>query len=338
MRRPEAAEIGVVDGLARLEALAGEWWTLWRADPRATPFQSPAWLLPWARRYAPDRSAAVAMRRDGELVAWLPLFVWQETLLLAGTGPSDYGDALVAADAANAATGTALLRALAAVADARGCAAIDLRQLRAGSPLLAGAAPRGWRDTLGDDLPCPCVALNEGELFAGASARWRRNLRHAERLLREADACTGRLDDAEIDVAATALQRLHRLRWSARGEDGVIDTALEDFLREAIPALHAVGLLRYQRIRIGERFVAAAFAMRGAASAHCYLSGFDPAWSQASPGMAVLAAAMRDAAAEGLQAFHLLRGRERYKYGFGARDRPTFRRRLERSAHAAATA
>lgn len=320
---------------AHAAAHAEEWWALWRADPRATPFQSPAWLLPWAHHYAQDRFAAIAWRERGALAGWLPVFDWHGALLLAGTGPSDYGDALLAADADCALAARVFLDALAEAADARGCVEIDLRQLRPGSALLAGAAPDGWRDHLAADLTCPVLPLG-GELFRTRSQRWRRNLRHAERLLREAGAQVGTLDAAAVGGAAAALDRLHRQRWNARGEDGVVDPLLRRFLHEAIPALHAAGLLRMQRIEHDGAVVAAAFAMRGAGSAHCYLSGFDPAWARASPGMAVLAAAIRAAAAEGLREFHLLRGREPYKYGFGAEDRPTFRRRLTRTARGAA--
>ena len=37
----------LVEDEAGLEALAPEWWELWRRCPAATPFQSRAWLLPW---------------------------------------------------------------------------------------------------------------------------------------------------------------------------------------------------------------------------------------------------------------------------------------------------
>lgn len=339
LRAAPAAAGGVEILAAAATAALGEaWWALWRADPRATPFQSPAWLLPWARHYAQERFAAIAWRERGALAGLLPVFSWQGALLLAGTGPSDYGDALVAGGLDAAAAGHVLLEALAEAADAHGCAEIDLRQLRADSPLLAGATPPGWRDAVEADLACPVLPLDAGAPFAGRSARWRRNLRHAERLLREAGAETGLLPAAEVGGAAAILERLHRRRWTARGEDGVVDALLQRFLHEAIPALHAAGLLRFQRVAHPDGVIAAAFAMRGAGAVHCYLSGFDPDWARASPGMAVLAGAIRDAAREGAREFHLLRGREPYKYGFGAEDRPTFRRRLTKAPRRLANA
>lgn len=324
--RGAGATVELVDSCARLEALAAEWWTLWRCDPRATPFQSPAWLLPWMHHYAPDRSGAIALRRAGELVALLPYFHWRGALLLAGTGPSDYGD-LLCTDAVHAAP---LLDALAAAADALGCATIDLQQLRPGSPLLGAAAPHGWLDVRGDGIACPTAPLHPAGVLGSLSARRRRNLRRARRLLHDAGIEAGGLVAAELDGAADVLVRLHRLRWAGRGEDGVVDARLQRFLHEAIPALDAAGLLRFQRLRHGQAFVAATFAMRGADGVHCYLSGFDPAWERTSPGLVAIAAAMDAAAREGAGQFHFLRGREPYKYDLGAQERPIFRRRLTR--------
>src|SRR3569832_2198457 len=74
---------------ARLCALRGEWQRLLDADPNATPFQSPAWLIAWTRHYAPDRTAAIVVHSGDRVVALVPFFTWQKILLLAGTGPSD---------------------------------------------------------------------------------------------------------------------------------------------------------------------------------------------------------------------------------------------------------
>lgn len=328
----EDGEIGCAATLGQVEALADEWWELWHACAHATPFQAPAWLLPWARHYAPDRMAAITLRQGRRLVALLPYFSWQGALLLAGTGPSDYGDALVAGGIDRTAAARALLDALARAAGALGCTEIDLRQLREDSLLLTAPAACGWRDEVGPDVPCLVLRLRTGPAFAGSSKHWRHNLRHAERLLRDAGAEVGPWPEAGLDGAAAVLERLHRLRWGARGEGGVIDVRLFAFLQDAIPALHAAGLLRFYRIELDGEVVAAAFAMRGAGAVHCYLGGFDPAWARASPGIVVLAAALQAATREGLAEFHLLRGGERYKYGFGAEARPAFRRRLAKVA------
>jgi CelD/BcsL family acetyltransferase involved in cellulose biosynthesis len=55
--------------------------------------------------------------------------------------------------------------------------------------------------------------------------------------------------------------------------------------------------------------------------AYAYLGGFDPAFEIASPGALTIEAACTEAAASGATELHFLRGREAYKYAWGARDR-----------------
>lgn len=325
LARHGGREVVVTSSEAGLAALLPGWWRLWREDPRATPFQAPAWLLPWARHYAPGRFAVIGWREHGELVALLPVFHWRGTLYLAGTGPSDYGDVLMQRDPAPGAA--EFLDALVEFAERRRLARIELRQLRVDSPLLAGHPP-GWRASTGNDLLCTVLPLRGKDPLAAQSGHWRRNLRRAERLLREAGGELRGLPHAGALAAGSSVVALHRQRWRARGEAGVIDARLARFITDAVPSLHAAGILRYHCIEHGGRAVAALLGMSGAASVHAWLCGFAPEWNRASPGILVTVAAIRGALAEGAQDFHMLRGHERYKYGFGAVDRPTWRRRL----------
>ena len=116
-----------------LQPIRPEWEKLWREVPQASPFQSPAWVLSWVQVYAPDRCRAAALWRDGQLAAFVPAFVWNGALLLAGTGPSDHASALFAPRAESAAPD--LLRAL-ADSLAQPFNRIDLQQLAGSSPLL----------------------------------------------------------------------------------------------------------------------------------------------------------------------------------------------------------
>jgi CelD/BcsL family acetyltransferase involved in cellulose biosynthesis len=46
---PDRLKAEEVADTAGLEALRADWVDLWRRVPTATPFQSPAWLVPWWR-------------------------------------------------------------------------------------------------------------------------------------------------------------------------------------------------------------------------------------------------------------------------------------------------
>jgi CelD/BcsL family acetyltransferase involved in cellulose biosynthesis len=66
--------------------------------------------------------------------------------------------------------------------------------------------------------------------------------------------------------------------------------------------------------------------------AYSYLSGFDPEFGGISPGTLAVGHAIRHAMGEGAREFDFLRGRERFKYFWGARDRPCYGRMLNRVA------
>ena len=145
-----------VSTLDELAALRDEWRALWlRSD--ATPFQAPGAVLAWARTHAPDRTRALAIREDGVLVALAPVFSWEGALLLAGTGPTDYGDAVVERGRRDVADH--VLEELARHAERSGLSRISLQQLRPVSLLLAAGAPEGWRQSRAPGDACPVAPL-----------------------------------------------------------------------------------------------------------------------------------------------------------------------------------
>jgi CelD/BcsL family acetyltransferase involved in cellulose biosynthesis len=77
-----------------------EWWDLFRRDPRATPFQSPAWQQAWwAHLGGGERIDLEARNDDGRLIGLLPMHVWYDggtrRLVPVAAGYSDYSDALI---------------------------------------------------------------------------------------------------------------------------------------------------------------------------------------------------------------------------------------------------
>jgi len=332
-RQAPGARVAILPDIDAMRERQAQWFALWRNVPDATPFQSPPWLLCWAEHYARGRSGAVVVEDGDELLAMLPYFLWQETLWLAGTGTSDYGDVLVAPRAARLVD--VLLDALVVVAQENGCGRVDLRQLRPESALLAAPAPRGWRSETTPGEPCMSMPLH-GEAGLGAvSKRWRRNAAYARRALgRTGTWVLQRVPADESSHAADVLLCLHERRWSARGEpQGVFaDRLLRGFVHEVIPRLGGAGLLRMHALKLDHRPLAATFAMHAPGATHIYLTGFDPAASRHSPGLLSIMAAIGTAAAEGDHTVHFLRGRERYKGHLGAIECTTWRRLLRRGA------
>ena len=322
--RPRA-EVGFLDGEG-LERIEPEWADLWHRCT-ASPFQHPAWLLPWARRYAPGRTGAAALRVGGRLAGLAPVFTWEGALLLAGTGPSDHADWLLAPDAGYAADAL-----LAEVTGAPGAFdRIDLRQLPPGSALIDTPAPPGWQDAHEDDEPCHLAPLDGEDGLGAASKKCRANWRYAIRRIGREGGAVEPVPPGDTQRAMQNLSRLHALRWQAKGESGVLaDPLLDGFLRDAAPALDHAGLLRLRRLRFGAETIAVLLVLAGRRTHHYYLGGFDPEYARLSPSAALVGAAMAQAAREGAEAFDFLRGAEPYKARWGARPGLTGRRILTR--------
>jgi CelD/BcsL family acetyltransferase involved in cellulose biosynthesis len=325
---PDALEIEEISTTAGLEALRPEWLELWDRTAAATPFQSPGWLLPWWRWFGNDGLLALALRSRGRLVGLVPLYVHRDgglrKLLPLGIGVSDYLDPLLETDDADA-----VLRHLGQRADRFD--RIDLENLRPGSPLLEASAPGGWRAHAHAGEPCPVLALPEpGPPLAKAVPR----LAKLPYYLRRAE----RLGAAALELASAgtlgeflgALFELHGARWQERGEGGVLaDPTVRAFHREAAECLLASGRLRLHGLRVDGRLVAVFHGFADRSRLHAYLGGFDPAVPHPGLGALMIGHAVQAAAREGLREFHFLRGREAYKYAWGATDRPSWGRRLE---------
>ncbi len=306
--------VEVLDSRAALAALTPEWHALWTRTPGATPFQSPHWLLPWWDAFGTDALRVATARRGGALAGVLPAYVLDEPggrkLLPVGAGTTDYLDAL-GEDAGP------MLRALLARAEADGVGRCDLIEVPPGSALRGVAPPPGWRATWSDSSACPVLTL------PGLPPRIRRSLRlgrnRAERAGGWAVEIAG---PGTLDAALSALVGLHQARWAAGGEPGVLcDPAVLAFHGRAAPGLLRAGLLRLATLRVGGRPAAAMMALLGPGQVFFYLSGYDVAQRVVSPGALLLGALLDQAVAESRSEAHFLRGREAYKYAWGAADR-----------------
>jgi CelD/BcsL family acetyltransferase involved in cellulose biosynthesis len=254
------------------------------------------------------------------------VFCWEGALLLAGTGPSDRGDALLEPGWEGEAP--RLLAALPRAAP-EGFDRVDLQQIAPDSPLLRAPAPEGWVEAREAGEPC-LVAPLEGEGGLGAaSGRQRSHWRHALRQLDRLGGTVGLVPPEEVGPAVEDIIRLNALRW---GEDSALaDPLLAASLRDAGPALAAAGLLRLHEVRLGGERIAALFVMAGPWAHHGYNGGFDPGHAKLSPSAILVGAAMSQASSEGVRVFDFLRGGEGYKSVWGAAPHPMHRRILRRA-------
>lgn len=309
-------------GLVRL---LPEWWGLWERAEHATPFQSPAWLLPWWQSFHPGDLFVVAVRRHDELVALAPLYreVGSERRLLPiGIAASDYLDVLID-PAFREEAGATLVETVARYAE-EFWDSWHMEELPEGAEARLLPVPDGFQAKLTAQSACPIIDLAEVDPRPArrVAKAWARARRRGEVRVATDDATSA---GRHLEV----LIRLHGRRWAERGEPGVLaDPSVQAFHRAATPHLHAAGLLRASVIEIDGQPVGAYRGLVHRGRAYGYLSGFDPAYAFESPGTILLDHAIREAIREGCHEFDLLRGQEPYKYAWGAKDRWTSRRVL----------
>jgi CelD/BcsL family acetyltransferase involved in cellulose biosynthesis len=311
-------------------ALRSEWRGLVDGCAEASPFQSPEWLLAWREAFLPAGLWALTVRDGARLAGLAPFYIHKaddgrRQLTLLGNGLSDRLD-LIAGAADQPSVSAAVFEHLwrSAAWDVA-----DFRDLPKTSPLLAGDMPSAAQDLIEAEPPCPVLAFEDG---ADLPERRRRDLARCARRIGE----RGRLGHRLADRASRAgdlgdLIRLHDARWKGRGEAGPFgDDAVRRFHESATAALLSCGSLRLELLTLDGRPVAAHYGLRQGGRGYSYIHAYEPGLAACAPGRLLLARVLDDARRDGLAEFDFLRGREAYKYEWGARDQPQFRRRIVR--------
>ena len=304
---------------ADLIAIAPAWAALWRSHP-TTPFGHPAWLLPWWRQFGTGHPR-VAVRHDADrLTGLLPMYEYQGRLLPIGAGTTDHCDVL----------GDDPASLLAVLLDTMPA---ELLAVPPESPWRGVAPPPGWTIAWQDSDSCPALALpSTMDALLAAVPHTARKLRMNRNRAARAGAITIRTATAGTlgDDMATLI-RLHQSRWVPRGEVGSLsDPLVLAFHADSAPRLLRAGLLRLCVLAVDGAAAAAIYALLSPGRIHFYLSGFDAAHTAISPGSLLLAAMLEQAIGEGRHEADFLRGREGYKYAWGAVDRMSAQARIER--------
>ena len=306
----------IITGVEGLSAIAPDWWDLFRRAAAPTPFQSPAWLLPWCRTLDRGEPLAILLRRDDEAMG-LALFSGadeegERVLRPLGAGVTDLCDALFAAGKEVEAS-AALFDALMAWTGWDRCL---WTELPGGSAILATARRRGHPS--GSSQAAPVLRLpREGGLEDAIPRQMLRTLATCRKRAEALGDVT--VESPEPEAFLTQLFRLHRLRWRQTGQDGVLaHPQVQAFHRRALPELAKHGLARFHLLRIKGRVAAAHYGLAAGSAHHYYIGGFDPELKAAGPGHLAVAHAIERALSERAAQFHFLRGEEPYKRRWGA--------------------
>jgi CelD/BcsL family acetyltransferase involved in cellulose biosynthesis len=296
---------------------AVEWRRL--AERAGHVFATREWLLTWWGHYPKAGRPLVGLARaDGEPTAIVPLSLWWRhglpILRFAGHGPSDQLGPICTPfhDPAAAAAVTAAVDA------------IPLRRF----VLLAEhvASDHGFGQLTGarELYREPSLVLRFEhatweELLQERGRNFRQQARRFPRKLEELGTVSYRLaaDPDRLQHDMDTLFRLHRQRW-----DGVETPFLQaaDFHREFAAQALAQGWLRLWFLDIAGKPIGALYGFRFAGAESAYQAGRDPAFRDYPVGFVLLAHAVREALAERMGEFRLLRGGAAYKARFANTD------------------
>lgn len=321
----------MIESVEELRSLRPEWLALWRGSSTATPFQSPDWIIPWWKYFGAGRLRVLVLKDDARPLAIAPLFIngnGRSSLHFIGAGNTDYLDVIVD-DGVRKECAPAIFNYL---CKARSWDEIDLENLRCTSPLLQPAGCGELCESVKEQDACPVLTLprSADEFLDSLPRQLRHNLSYYRHKLSQSGEVT--FEQAIEDNFAElfdALINLHLARWSMNDMTGVLFADdVKRFHRDAARDLLTHGALRLYGLCLDGSIIACLYGFHHARCTYYYLSGFDPEFAQYSPGTILVAHAIQEAIREGATAFDFLRGREDYKYRWGAVDQLIYRKQV----------
>jgi CelD/BcsL family acetyltransferase involved in cellulose biosynthesis len=325
--KPGALRVDTVSSRDDFAPLATEWDALVRGMPRPSPFLLHGWLECWCRSHGDGAQLAILVaRRDGRLVAALPLYV--HSLLGRSVGSflggrhSALADLLLAPDeppSTAAEVGRSVTRL--------DLDYVDLFGLPKGSRLAQAVGPN-----LGliERVESPVLELDGGwdAVYQEKTSSKSRNLHRRRRRQ------LGELGVLEVEVArepdelVPALEeafRIHDLRWVGRPDGSEFTTPVgRRFHREAILALAELDAPRIVLLKLDGRAIAFHYYFALEGTMYVHRLGFDPEFGRYSPGLVNTLDTIEAAAAEGLTRVEFLGGAERYKQELSDRYDPLY--------------
>jgi len=178
--------------------------------------------------------------------------------------------------------------------------------------------------------PCPYVLLpsNFEDYFQSLGSNWRRNLRRWERKLGQNYKIDFKIcnDIETVNDNMKTIFDLHQKRWRSRKKSGAFsDQRFRDFHVDVARSFAERGWLILSFLTLNDEPVAAGYAFRYAQKLFCYLSGFDPQYSEYEVGNLRHIYLLKHCIENGLKEYDFLRGSESYKRLWNA----SVRRNLE---------
>ncbi len=312
------------------------WEALLDNNKRATIFQTPEWNRIWWENFRPGKELMLlAFAGEGISPAGIaPLYSTQSTggqrvlRIVGGIDLSDYLD-LIYHTGHEEPLCMALLSYL---RENRGeWDALELHNVPADSPTLTvlkkAANEMGFRATAEEEEVCPYIPLPStwddylSTLGKKDRHELRRKMRKAGREGGDKRYVVG--GENNLSMELDEFFRLHRKSGEDKKE--FMEDGIEKFFHDFSAQFHERGWLDLSFLEINEQRAASLLSFKYRGRVYLYNSGFDPAFSSYSAGIALMGQSIKDAIEEGYQKYDFLRGSEGYKYRLGAQDVPVYK-------------
>lgn len=279
-----------------------------------TPFSTWQWLSTWWNHFGKGKELLLLTVRNGkgEPLGIAPLYVESGKIeLLGDTALCDYQDFIVVKGKEES-----FLRILLSfLYDSYGFP-LCIHLLPAFSPLLdtLRALEQG-RVYAKDTSPFILLPSSFEEYLLSLRQKQRHELRRKIRRIET---------KGEIGFCCTESQKAFdvfiKLHKDSAKKTRFLTPTRESFFFDIARLFAEQDWLRLFFLTFHQREIASLFCFQFKETLYVYNSGYDSEYSTLSPGIVLMTYAIRDSIERGLKEFNLLRGDERYKYHFGAKD------------------
>jgi peptidoglycan/xylan/chitin deacetylase (PgdA/CDA1 family)/CelD/BcsL family acetyltransferase involved in cellulose biosynthesis len=329
------------ESLDDLRVLSGEWNRLLAESCSDTIFLTWEWCEAWWKAYSEGRSLFVLSAWEGsELIGIAPLYAekkrhWGKTwthlrLIGAGSGDSDYLDFFAKRGQEHSVVERFIVFL---ESSSRRWDWVELDGVPQTSLCLTAlsgiAAQREWK-FISENSACASISLprNWDDYLFGLRPRVRTKVRSALSYFEQdlSVAPTQCSSASEIKTWLEQLFEVHTRRWKSTSKSGVFGNASRrSFYHDLSRSTLQQGWLAFHRLSWGERPLALQFGFHYHNRLYILQEGYDPAFKNLRPGIALRAWVIRDGIQQATEKYDFLEGNARHKLDWGARTTITQR-------------
>ncbi|HDZ27177.1 hypothetical protein LCGC14_1398830 [marine sediment metagenome] len=315
-----------------LEELKDSWNELLVSSEQNCIFLTHEWISSWWKCFSEDNSLEILIFKDqeGSLAGIAPFLIENKTLrFIASQEVSDYCDVITHKETREEFYQNLLSYLKKNYSDV---GKIELMNLKASSPTLSflpGLAPEyGYSSFYTETEVAPLLELPSSyeDYMKGLSKKNRhelqRKLKRIESL--EGVKITKVTDTRELQPSLGKFIALHK-EGSPSKERFWKKKGMSDFFQEVASRLALQKWVELNLLFYEDRIMAALLNFSYADTIYFYNVSFNKDFARYSPGLFLFNHCIKQAIQEGKRKADFLRGREKYKYYFGAEDSKIFR-------------